>query len=147
MSTAPTVESCRALGQVTGEALANRMISAEHAPRMQRIVEGRKTPEDLALEKEGRLREHFEKTEIHWQEIGIAESRPTLVDLACRGAGLAEQQAFAEGHRDGFRSTFSAYCEAIHQASNAIDAESTAPPPNRKARLKAKALARKAPAP
>lgn len=146
MSTAPTVESCRALGHVTGEALANRMISAEHAPRMQRILEGKKTPEDIALEESGTLRDHLYQVDIRWQEIGIAESRPTLLDLACRGAGLAEQQAFADGHREGYRSTFSAYCEGIHQFSNAVEAETKALP-NRKANRKAKALARKAPAP
>lgn len=128
MSTAPTVESCRALGLIHGSTIARRHLAAM-LPKT--IEEGVLQTE---AEKEARVKAGGD------EEHADCLARQT--ELAMRGATLPALEAYTAGRREAYAAEVDIFCAKV------AEIEAGMPPlPNRKARLKAKALARKAPAP
>jgi hypothetical protein len=147
MSTAPTVESCRALGTVDGRQQAQGLINTELRPMLDRVISP--LPEVRATVRD------MDWTAFHIGAVEACEAREverdraTRLELACRGAGQEALLAYSEARCVGFQAEIDRFTAAITEMAEALEKENAAilAKSNRAERRKAKALERKAPAP
>ncbi|OYW98388.1 MAG: hypothetical protein B7Z14_14975 [Bosea sp. 32-68-6] len=148
----PTVESCRALGATDGRQQAQTLINTMLRPMLDKVISP--LPE---------VRESvrgMDWTGFHTGAIEASEARElerdraTRLELACRGATEEALTGYSVARVEGFHAEIARFngelgamsTEMLKEQEAAAASAGTAPV-NRAAKRKAKALARKAPAP
>lgn len=137
-----TTDQCAAIGRIDGKDFARQRIRDHHDPEMRALIA--MTPEARTAYCQpaaGKARTQAANVESERQRMVLVSDK--LLDLAGRGADGEGLEAYVAGFEDAFCAHFDAYTAAIATAFEPPEE----PKPNRAAKRKAAALAKKAKAP
>lgn len=144
MTTAPTVEACRALGATDGKQQAQTLIHTTLRPMLDKIVsplpEVRESVRDLSWS-------DFIVGAVQNSEAReIDRDRATRLELACRGASEEALIGYSGARVEGFEAEIARFNREINAMCEAMEKENAAATVklNRAEKRKAAALARKA---